>query len=814
MSYDSRYPPQGGYRRDYRGDRDAPSLPQRPTTRSERRHRDRRDEPSYQSSQHNHPSLPPRPPPQANSSDSYRPPSYSTRDDYQGRDRDSRYGDTRPRADAYPPPPGKYNDFRPPQGDFSFRVEKPPGVEDSPYDSYRPHDDRQGRNGHGGPLNNDSNGRPGNWGRQGRQGENRTRRDRRGERMQGGRPPRRPFVAAERELLSGSHPTGPERDLFDSEAGVTYRALDELSDSEEAEMDISGDESDEAKEPSNKRVRLTLGASASDNSTPKWSNPDPYTALPPPEAGQAKKKDVVQLIRKARVQAKESRSALPTGNEDFISLDFDDSDSSEEEVQITSSATRDSPRGVPGAPTGPRLPNSRLGQNAQEATRPGARSLSDAQPQVIDLTDRAAVVDLTESPPSKGSTTLAPPIIIPINRRSSMPDPTPSALGSRKRTHDDEIKPPPHARLKKPARPPVGGSVTSEWRAKQGDDACPWIRADHSRTTPQTGVWLHKEIVDFYDFVKPRDFEERIRNEIVQELKDFCRRQFRDAEVYPFGSFPSGLYLPTGDMDLVFLSDQFLKGGRSKYDTKGILWKLDARIRQNRLALRDEIEIISHAKVPLVKYIEKKTGLKIDISFENMTGLQAVKTFTAWKEQYPAMPILVTVIKQFLAMRGLNEPVNGGIGGFSVICLVVSMLQQMPQVQSRSMNTQHHLGELLMEFFDLYGNRFNYQTTAISLNPPKYIPKNKIVTFAYKNYDRLSIIDPNNPENDISGGSNNTSTILTLFSEAHRLLSKRLAELAQSRNRRNASILEVILAGNYSSFQSQREHLQRLSERT
>jgi len=36
---------------------------------------------------------------------------------------------------------------------------------------------------------------------------------------------------------------------------------------------------------------------------------------------------------------------------------------------------------------------------------------------------------------------------------------------------------------------------------------------------------------------------------------------------------------------------------------------------------------------------------------------------------------------------------------------------------------EHHLGEILMEFLDLYGNQFNYEHTAIQLNPPGYIPK-------------------------------------------------------------------------------------------
>ncbi len=230
--------------------------------------------------------------------------------------------------------------------------------------------------------------------------------------------------------------------------------------------------------------------------------------------------------------------------------------------------------------------------------------------------------------------------------------------------------------------------------------------------------------MDFYEHVRPRDFEEKIRADVVEDLQAFCRSMYGDkVSVLSFGSYPSGLYLPTGDMDLVVVSDRYANGGAPVYSNKKTLWRLQGAICNNSMAHQNEIEVIVHAKVPLVKYIEKRSSLKMDISFENLTGVQAIGTFKAWKKEYPAMPVLVTIVKHFLAMRGLNEPVNGGIGGFSVICLVVSMLQMIPQVQSHNMDSGDRYGDLLMEFFDLYGNRFNFNEVAISLNPPKYIPK-------------------------------------------------------------------------------------------
>ncbi|KAM5346249.1 hypothetical protein ACJ41O_009254 [Fusarium nematophilum] len=374
--------------------------------------------------------------------------------------------------------------------------------------------------------------------------------------------------------------------------------------------------------------------------------------------------------------------------------------------------------------------------------------------------------------------------------------------------------------------------LLSTWQPKSTEETCPWATIDHSATTDM-GFRLHKEIIDFYEYVRPRPFEQRIRDNLVENLKKAMRRDgrnFASASVQPFGSFMSGLYLPTADMDLVVCSQSFMRGGPPTYlSAKSWLYKFQKFLTAQRVADPASIEVIAHARVPLVKFVDKLTGLKVDVSFENLGGVNAIGTFLRWKEQYPAMPILVTVIKHFLLMRGLNEPVNGGIGGFSVICLVVSMLQLMPQVQSRSLIPEHHLGEMLLEFFELYGRDFRYETNAISLTRPVgYLRKvstiepsaepfanelqTSVSSFTYKNMDRLSIIDPNNPGNDISGGSSNTPAILDRFHDAFNTLRDRMTELSRSPD--GGNILEAILSGDYSSFRMQRDFLRHVHEKT
>jgi non-canonical poly(A) RNA polymerase PAPD5/7 len=350
-------------------------------------------------------------------------------------------------------------------------------------------------------------------------------------------------------------------------------------------------------------------------------------------------------------------------------------------------------------------------------------------------------------------------------------------------------------------------------------------------------VRLHKEICDFYAFVRPRDFENNLRHDLVTRVSHFLSRNYHSCEVRYFGSFAAGLYLPNADMDLVVLSDSFVRYHEPGLPVQGgqlkkFLFKFARALETARVARRGSTLAIWKAKVPIVKYVDDLTGLRVDISFENDTGPTANKTYQTWKASFPAMPVIVTLVKQFLMMRGSNEVHTGGLGGFSVTCLVVSLLQHMPQLQSGNMDPMQNLGEILMNFFDFYGNKFDSLTIGIQLDPPMLFPKVSIrvirlhpalavsiimcvdftqhletrVTYNPKKAWSLSIIDPNRPNNDISSGSSNVLKIFESFSEAYNVLQRRMSDVAHGRAE-HSSLLAPLYEGNYTLFESQRAHL-------
>lgn len=204
-------------------------------------------------------------------------------------------------------------------------------------------------------------------------------------------------------------------------------------------MDISGESGSEEDRPARKRARLTdeeLTPSA-----PKWSNPDPYTALPPPDETQRKKKDVVQMIRKARVEADSKKQSGESEAVDFISFDFSD-----DEPEDSGKG-----KGVPGAPAGPRAAATGLPPRPEVSLFPPH----------------------TPTAPSAAS-----------GKNSLL---TPSTnLGSRKRTADDKIKRP-HQPLQRGKKMKADGYIETSWVVKPDEVPCPWVSRDHS-SEPNMGV--------------------------------------------------------------------------------------------------------------------------------------------------------------------------------------------------------------------------------------------------------------------------------------------------------------------------------------
>lgn len=64
---------------------------------------------------------------------------------------------------------------------------------------------------------------------------------------------------------------------------------------------------------------------------------------------------------------------------------------------------------------------------------------------------------------------------------------------------------------------------------------------------------LHEEIEHFYAYMSPTPIEHKVRAHAVRRITEAVRRLWPHARVEVFGSYRTGLYLPTSDIDLVVI---------------------------------------------------------------------------------------------------------------------------------------------------------------------------------------------------------------------------------------------------------------------
>jgi len=57
---------------------------------------------------------------------------------------------------------------------------------------------------------------------------------------------------------------------------------------------------------------------------------------------------------------------------------------------------------------------------------------------------------------------------------------------------------------------------------------------------------LHREVESFVHWVSPTPVEDEVRGLIIDHIAVAVKTSFRDAQVFPFGSYQTKLYLPTG----------------------------------------------------------------------------------------------------------------------------------------------------------------------------------------------------------------------------------------------------------------------------
>ncbi|KAG9447818.1 hypothetical protein H6P81_013946 [Aristolochia fimbriata] len=304
-----------------------------------------------------------------------------------------------------------------------------------------------------------------------------------------------------------------------------------------------------------------------------------------------------------------------------------------------------------------------------------------------------------------------------------------------------------------------------------------WFRGNSGFKSPM--LQLHKEIVDFCEFISPTQEEQASRVAAVQRITELIKYIWPHCRVEVFGSFRTGLYLPTSDIDVVILE--------SRVSSPQIgLYALSKGLKQRNIG--KNIQVIAKARVPIIKFLERESGVAFDISFDATNGPKAAEFIKDVVAKIPPLRPLCLILKVFLQQRELNEVYSGGISSYAVLAMLIAHLKihwGAKNFKGSETSSDHNLGILLVKFFELYGRKLNTWDVGVSCSAAgTFFLKSERGFTTAKRPCLLSIEDPQAPDNDIGKNSFNYFQIRSAFAMAYSLLTdaKTIAALGQDRS--------------------------------
>ena len=147
-------------------------------------------------------------------------------------------------------------------------------------------------------------------------------------------------------------------------------------------------------------------------------------------------------------------------------------------------------------------------------------------------------------------------------------------------------------------------------------------------------------------------------------------------------------------------------------DPRDVLSAIDQALHK-REDLFGEINYIIGATFPVIKVVctEAYHYKKLDITVKDGRhyGIKCVELVNEYIGEYEGiLRPLVYILKHLLNRANLNDPYKGGLSSYSLILMLVSLLQWNIYFTKKSIeNIRNNLGQMLLQFLSTYGNEFD-----------------------------------------------------------------------------------------------------------
>ncbi|BFZ01769.1 hypothetical protein BsWGS_04809 [Bradybaena similaris] len=326
----------------------------------------------------------------------------------------------------------------------------------------------------------------------------------------------------------------------------------------------------------------------------------------------------------------------------------------------------------------------------------------------------------------------------PLMETLSRPLPPPFLLGGKhKRFFDDDIPPYPPAKRPRPA--PVGPVLP------------PKVKNNFLVPVSEGTEKITMDIWNYFLSAKMEDADVKRKLRLRKCIMAIVGNAFPNCSLFIVGSSMTGFATKGSDVDMCLMISQ--EEIDQRRDASIILNSISKALRQ--CSCFDHRQVIK-AKVPILKFFDKVSGVECDLNINNLVGVRNTHLMRFYAYMDWRVRPLMLFIKKWARYHDINDASKQTISSYSLTLMLIHYLQvgvsprvlpclqeDKPElfdltldVRQLSLNFEPYLdfvsenratlGELFLGFLNYYANQFSYEDQIISIRLGRILPFDEV----------------------------------------------------------------------------------------
>ncbi|VFQ94656.1 unnamed protein product [Cuscuta campestris] len=208
--------------------------------------------------------------------------------------------------------------------------------------------------------------------------------------------------------------------------------------------------------------------------------------------------------------------------------------------------------------------------------------------------------------------------------------------------------------------------------------------------------WYDGHFLNIYQSLIPSEEEKAKQDQLMTLLKNIVAKEWPDAQLYPYGSCSNSFGFSKSDIDIC------LAIGDNDINKSDILLRLAELLKDEKL---ENVQALTHARVPIVKLMDPETGISCDICVNNLLAVENTKLLWDYSRIDARLRQLVFIVKHWAKSRGVNETYRGTLSSYAYVLMCIHLLQQrrpaiLPCLQGMKVTYYNAVDNVECAYFD------------------------------------------------------------------------------------------------------------------